>query len=319
MASGRRSCLAALLIAGPLLLSGCAADDAIQTTTSAEPTSTSTSTTLPPTTTTVPPTTTTTSTTTTTPPPASTTTSDEQPPTTTDFGPNLGADIRVPAGDGPFPAVVLVHGGGWVAGDPSVMSALAVHLTENGYLTVNTPYQLAVEEAGYPGAVDDVACAARLAFAHPDSNGQVAMLGHSAGAHLSALVALNGDDYGEGCPYPQATLPQKLIGLAGPYDVERLGLLMLPFFGGGPTAEADAWEAGNPLNFVGENTTLSSLIMYGENDTLVDPSFAVDFHMALVDAGTDATLELVEDARHMDLRNPDAVGDLIVTWLARDS
>lgn len=199
------------------------------------------------------------------------------------------------------------------------MSALAVHLTENGYLTINTPYKLAVQDAGYPGAVDDVACAARLASVHPDSNGQVTVLGHSAGAHLSALVALNGDDYGADCPYPPAPLPQMLIGLAGPYDVERLGLLMLPFFGGGPAAEPDAWEAGNPLNLVGENTTLSSLIMYGENDTLVDPTFAVDFHLALVDAGSDATLELVEDARHMDLRDPDSVGDLIVTWLERGS
>jgi acetyl esterase/lipase len=295
-------------------LSGCAGDGAAQTTTGAEQPSASTSTSLPPTTTTAPPLTTTTA-----PPPATTTTPGEQSSTTTDFAPSLGADIRVPEGDGPFPVVVLVHGGGWVAGDPSVMNALAVHLTASGYLTVNTPYKLAVQDAGYPGAVDDVACAVRMASAHPDSNGQVAVLGHSAGAHLSALVALNGDDYGDGCPYPQAPLPQKLVGLAGPYDVERLGLLMLPFFGGGPAAEPDAWEAGNPMNLVEENTSLSSLIMYGENDTLVDPSFAVDFHLALVDAGSDATLELVEDARHMDLRDPDVVGDLIVTWLERDS
>lgn len=301
-------------------MSGCVPDDTTQTTTSQGPTST-TSTSLPPATTTpttVPKTTTTTrGATTTTTSPATTTTG--QSTTTTDFTGDLGADIRVPGGDGPFPAVVLVHGGGWVAGDPSAMSALAVHLTENGYLTINTPYKLAVQDAGYPGAVDDVACAARLASAHPDSNGQVTVLGHSAGAHLSALVALNGDDYGADCPYPPAPLPQKLVGLAGPYDVERLGLLMLPFFGGGPAAEPEAWEAGNPLNFVGENTALSSLIMYGENDTLVDPSFAVDFHLALVDAGSDATLELVEGARHMDLRDPDSVGDLIVTWLERDS
>ena len=303
------------------LLSGCGSDNAAETTMAGDQTSTTTSTAAPPATTTIPPTTTTTRvppTTTTTVPPQTTTTTG-QSPTTTTFAGNLGADIRVPDGDGPFPAVVLVHGGGWVAGDPSAMTALATHLTENGFLTINTPYKLAIQDAGYPGAVDDVACAARLAAAHPDSNGKVAVLGHSAGAHLSALVALNGDDYGGDCAYPPAPLPQKLIGLAGPYDVERMGLLMLPFFGGGPAAQPDGWEAGNPLNFVEENTMLSSLIMYGENDTLVEPSFAVDFHQALVDAGSDATLELVEGARHMDLRDPDVVGDLIVTWLERES
>lgn len=310
MASGRRSGLPALLIATLALLSACVPDDATPATPATEQTSTSSSTTQAATTST-----TTTQATTTTSLPATTT----SVASTTTIVEDLRADIRVPGGEGPFPAVVLVHGGGWVAGDPSTLSDLAAYLTENGFITVNTPYKLAVQDAGYPGAVDDVACAARLAAAHPDSSGQVAVLGHSAGAHLSALVALNGDAYGGDCPYPPASLPQKLVGLAGPYDVERLGLLMLPFFGGGPAVEPEAWESGNPLNFVGENTSLSSLIMYGENDTLVDPTFAVDFHLALVDAGSDATLELVEDARHMDLRDPDAVGELIVTWLERDS
>ncbi len=301
MASGRRSFLLALLIGGIISLSGCASGDTAGTT-RPEPVSTTTSTTV-------------TSTTSTT---AQPTTTDDQSSTTAPFVGGLGADVSVPIGEGPFPVVVLVHGGGWVAGDPSSMGGLADYLTENGFLTVNTPYKLAVDDAGYPGAVDDVACAVRLGAAHPDSNGQVAVLGHSAGAHLSALVALNGDAYAADCPHPPAPLPQKLVGLAGPYDVERLGLLMLPFFGGGPAAEPEAWEAGNPLNFVSENVTMSSLIMYGENDTLVDPSFAVDFHLALVDAGSDATLELVEDARHMDLRDPEVVGELIVTWLERE-
>ena len=312
MASGLRSWLAALLIGG-LVSSGCASgnttqttrDRAISTTTSTSVTSTTT------TTTTIASSSTTTAT-------FAATTTAVPPSTSTSIIGSLGADIRVPSGEGPFPVVVLVHGGGWVAGDPSSMSALAAYLTENGFLTVNTPYKLAVEDAGYPGAVDDVVCAARLGASHPDSNGEVAVLGHSAGAHLSALVALNGDAYGSDCPHPPAPPPQRLIGLAGPYDVERLGLLMLPFFGGGPAAEPEAWEEGNPLNFVEGNPTLSSLIMYGENDNLVDPTFAVDFHLALVDAETDATLELVEDARHMDLRDPEVIGELIVTWLERE-
>ena len=71
----------------------------------------------------------------------------------------------IPEGEGPFPALVLVHGGGWVAGTPSLMSGLARFLTDAGYLTVNTAYTLSNGIAGFPWAVDDVACAVRHAAA----------------------------------------------------------------------------------------------------------------------------------------------------------
>ena len=57
--------------------------------------------------------------------------------------------------------------------------------------------------------------------------------------------------------------------------------------------------------------------MYGELDGFVDDQFAFDFHQGLVDAGSNSTLELVEGARHMNMREPEFVGDLIVVWLER--
>ena len=197
------------------------------------------------------------------------------------------------------------------------MRDLARFLNREGFLTVNAPYQLAGERPGFPDAMDDVACAVRFAAAHPDSDGSVAVIGHSAGAHISAVVALTGDRYAEDCPVEGSGVPERLVGLAGPYDVERLGFLMLPFFGGGPNVEPLAWEAGNPQGLTDQNTNLMSLIMYGENDGLVDESFAIDFHAALVDSGSETLLELVEDARHNQMRDPDWVGALIVTWLER--
>lgn len=318
MALGHRGRLAALLTAIVVAAPACAASTGSALADDPPP-STTTSTSIPPVvTTSVPPTTTTTTTPSTTSTLGETSTSDPTTTTTTTGPENLGAEIRVPEGEGPFPTVVLVHGGGWVAGDPSSMTDLAVYLTENGFLTVNTPYQLAVDAASFPAAVDDVACAVRLAASLPESNGKVAVLGHSAGAHLSALVALTGELYGSACPHPYSGGPDALVGLAGPYDVDRLGLLMLPFFGGGPNVEPEAWEAGNPMKLITGGTAFSSLIMFGDRDALVDPSFALDFHQALVDAGANSTLELVEGARHMDLRDPAVVGELIVVWLERE-
>jgi len=258
-------------------------------------------------TTTVPPTTNTTTAPSTTSPPAT-------PP---DLLPDIGPEILIPEGEGPFPATVLVHGGGWVGGSPGLMRDLARFLTGEGYLTVNAPYTLSNGIAGFPIAVDDVACAVRYAAAHPVGDGTVALIGHSAGAHLAALVALDGGIYGETCPLPDPVSPGRLIGLAGPYDVARLGPLMVPFFGAGPDDDPESWAAGNPQLQATNNPGLSALLMHGENDGLVDLRFASDFAEALSAAGSEVLVEVVEGARHNDMHDPELVGDLIVTWLER--
>jgi acetyl esterase/lipase len=197
------------------------------------------------------------------------------------------------------------------------MRPLAGVLTDGGFLTVNTSYALAGQEPGFPAAVDDVACAVRYAAAHPDSDGTVVVLGHSAGAHLSAVVALSGDDYVGSCPVAGTGVPDRLVGLAGPYDVARLGVLMYPFFGAGPADDPEIWRAGNPMNLVDENPGLESLLMYGGEDGFVDPSFALDFAEALDAAGSEVLVEEVEGAQHNDMYLPRYVGDLILTWLER--
>lgn len=247
------------------------------------------------------------------------TTTTLSPPSASTLGEQeIDAEVVVPEGTGPFPAVVLVHGGGWVTGAPSIMRPLAEHLNGNGFLTVNTRYSLAtLDRPGFPNAIEDVACAVRLAASHPDSDGTVAVIGHSAGAHIGGLVALAGDEYGAECPFPGSGLPNRFVGLGGPYDVSRLGPAVGAFFGGGPDRLPEAWRSGNPQLQTDANTDLASLIMYGENDGLVADSFAFEFHRALVDSGSEALIELVEGARHNDMHDPDLVGDLIVTWLER--
>ena len=292
-----------------LVVVACSPATAGDTTTSTTP---ATTTTVGEPTTTVTTTPTTSSTTTTIP---ETTTTGS--PTTTTTLPDIDAEIGVPEGEGPFPAVVLVHGGGWVAGDPGLMRSLARHLKDAGFLTINTRYQLAGEVPGYPRAIEDVACAVRFAAAHPDSDGTVALIGHSAGAHISAVVALTGDTYTDGCEISGTGIPDKLVGLAGPYEVDRLGVLMIPFFGSGPSEDPDAWFAGNPLNLTDENTDLQSLLMHGSDDGLVDYSFTADFDEALTTSGSSSLIEVVEGARHNDMHDPDFVGDLIVVWLER--
>lgn len=300
MARRLRRRLAALLAASALLAGACG---------DGETQSAATTPTAEPPTSRLPATTTSTSTTT---PPA------VGQPATTERPPDIGAEVKVPEGEGPFPAVVLVHGGGWVGGSPALMSGLAAHLNAEGFLTVNARYHLAASRSpGFPDALHDIACTVRYAAAHPRSDGSVAVVGFSAGAHLGAVVALTGDRYGEGCPVAGSGLPSRFVGLAGPYDVSRLGFAAVPFFGGGPEAEPDAWMAGNPQLLTDANPGLVSLLLLAENDGFVDATYAVAFAEALLASGSEVLVEVVEGARHTDLQDPHLVGDLIVTWMER--
>lgn len=238
------------------------------------------------------------------------------PGTTTTAPRQVDAEVLDPPGPGPHPAVVLVHGGSWVAGSPASLEALARRLHDDGFLVVNARYTLAsLRRPGFPAALDDIACAVRFAASHPESDGSVALLGHSAGAHLASVVALTGDLFGDGCMHGPA-VATRLVGLAGPYDVTRLGVLALPFFGAAPEEAPDLWAAANPLALTKPGLSLQALLVHGAADRLVDARFGEDFLGALVEAGLAATLETIDGADHMDVVDPSFVGDLVSGWLA---
>ncbi len=237
------------------------------------------------------------------------------PGTSTTAFREVDAEVLDPAGSGPHPAVVLVHGGSWVAGSPASLKALAFRLQGEGFLVVNARYTLAsLRRPSFPAALDDIACAVRFAASHPESDGSVALIGHSAGAHLAAVVALTGDLYGEGCAHGPA-VATRLVGLAGPYDVTRIGVLALPFFGSAPDDAPDLWAAANPLTLTEPGLSLRALLVHGADDSLVDARFAEDFLGALVDAGLTATMETIAGADHMEIVDPGVVGDLVSGWL----
>lgn len=282
-----------------LLLSACAT---VHPATSADPEST---------TTTVP-----SDTTTTTSAPAATTTTVLATTTTEPPPREVDAEVFDPPRPGPHPAVVLVHGGSWVGGSPASLEGLARRLQDDGFLVVNTRYTLAsLRRPGFPAALEDIACAVRFAASHPESDGTVSLIGHSAGAHLAAVVALTGDLYGEECTVGAPAVAGRFVGLAGPYDVTRIGLLAVPFFGATPDEAPEIWAAANPMGLVVEGSDLRALVVHGEDDNLVDIRFAEDFVAALDEGGLVAAMEAIPGAGHMSVTDPDVVGDLIAAWL----
>lgn len=210
------------------------------------------------------------------------------------------------------PVVVLVHGGAWVGGSPALLDGWADALAAEGAVVFNASYALlAPPVGGYPSSVDDVACAVRFAraeaAAYTDSD-ELILVGHSAGAHLGAVVSLDPAPWGGDCAYPPAAPPDRLVGLAGIYDVKTISILLLVFtrfVGGTVTAEPERWAALNPVELAAGQDGLDVVLVTGAEDDLVPPSQAQAFLAALPNG---AELVEVAAADHNDLQDPDVVG-----------
>ncbi|GAA1535683.1 alpha/beta hydrolase [Nocardioides humi] len=104
----------------------------------------------------------------------------------------LAARVYRPDGTGPFPTVVLLHGGGWVIGDLDTHDAMARAICAGaGAVVVAVEYRLA-PEARFPAAADDAIAAVRdvqSRLAAYGGSDVLAVAGDSAGGNLSAVVA----------------------------------------------------------------------------------------------------------------------------------
>jgi triacylglycerol lipase len=144
-----------------------------------------------------------------------------------DAGP-LKADIYVPKGEGPFPGVLVVHGGAWAIGTREQLAGAALFLAEHGYTAVSIEYRLAPQDK-WPAQIYDCAAAVRWMREHAsqykiDPN-KIGGFGYSAGGHLVALLGVLKDEElrepGVAADAPSARLQLVLAGGA-PCDFRLL-------------------------------------------------------------------------------------------------
>lgn len=113
-------------------------------------------------------------------------------------GSPVRAEIYVPAGDGPFPMVQYMHGGGWCWGRALYVRKLGMSIAERGHVVVNLDYSLAPERP-FPRSLEESVYAARwMAQRGSQYSGdqtRLAIGGASAGANLAAatIVTLDAD------------------------------------------------------------------------------------------------------------------------------
>ncbi len=132
-------------------------------------------------------------------------------------GVSLRFDASVPSGSGPFPAVVLVHGGAWVRGDRRVdVAPLFEPLAHAGIAWFSISYRLATNPTEFGAAIEDVAEAVRYITARAGKYRidphRIALIGESAGGQLAAMAALR---------YPELDV-RTVVALYTPTDLVSL-------------------------------------------------------------------------------------------------
>lgn len=235
-----------------------------------------------------------------------------------EYLPGLSATLYLPAEISSASLVVMVPGGGWRSADPTGYARLAVHLAESGLVVLTTRISAADDGAVYPTPVEDIHCAVGYAIARAEEAGissdTVILLGHSSGAHLSALAALTAAEELPECPDPTRSV-DALIGLAGVYDVTRLPALAFLLFGVAPDDDPELWEDGNPLLRAAMRPELPVLLLHGDADQVVPVSFTSDFALTLEEGGHNTAVTIIPGADHNEIYSPEVSGDLIVEWI----
>lgn len=108
-------------------------------------------------------------------------------------GQQLKLDIGQPQGEGPFPAVVFFHGGGWQQGNKSHMHKWMRKFVSSGYVGVSVAYRFAPEYK-WPCQIEDAKEAIRFLRAHAKeytiNKNKIGVMGESAGGYLALMIAL---------------------------------------------------------------------------------------------------------------------------------
>ena len=126
-------------------------------------------------------------------------------------------DIYQPlAPDGAKPVVVFFYGGNWDSGSKDDYLFLGQALAARGFVVVVPDYRL-YPQVRYPAFVADAAAATRWTLAHIGAYGgdpaRISIMGHSAGAYIALMLALDGKYLGDA-----RSRIKSVVGLAGPYD-----------------------------------------------------------------------------------------------------
>jgi acetyl esterase/lipase len=236
-------------------------------------------------------------------------------------GEKLYLDIAIPPGDGPFPCLVMFHGGAWIGGSRKDLSAGGKDKSGNptpswievaarhGYVAASVGYRLGPKYK-FPAMIEDARASVRFlradAKAYKIDPDKFAAMGFSAGGHLSLLLGLcdksAGFDVGDHCDVSGRV--QCVVDFFGPTDLslykstpEIVDGYLVPVFGKQFKTDPDVCKKASPLSYVCKDAP-PTLILHGTFDLIVPIKHSEELEKALCDAGCCVEMVTIPFAGH---------------------
>lgn len=217
----------------------------------------------------------------------------------------------------PLPLIVWIHGGGWQSGHKNGGGAGETLFAPAGYAVASLNYRKTTakkDNVTFPAPLEDVKTAIRWLRAHAaeyriDAN-RVGVWGHSAGAHLAALIALTKDDDFKTRVHPeQSSRVQAVCMLAGPVDLVALANHNFPngnsagriptiqLLGGQPEEKPELYALASPTTHVNGDAP-PFFIVQAEGDIVATRPETDAFVQKLKAAGVEVTVHYLPGDNH---------------------
>jgi acetyl esterase/lipase len=217
-------------------------------------------------------------------------------------GTELPLDVFRPDNDKVYPALISVHGGGWLEGGLGQGRPINRYLAGQGYVVVDMTYRFSHPDEGvfnlYPIPMADVRCAIGFVKDHADELGldpeRMALMGRSVGGHMALLSAYAPADLVEPtCATRSTYAVQAVIGLYSPTDLEvwvahgggNVTRMVGSFLGDLDASNVEAlYSETSPLRYVSP-TVPPTLLIDGARDIAVPAEQHDMLYAALQEAG----------------------------------
>lgn len=210
--------------------------------------------------------------------------------------PRQRMDVYTPSRPGAFPTLVFFYGGGWNSGSRDLYGWAAQALASRGFVVFLPDYRL-VPEVVFPVFIEDAAAAtaraADLAPTYGGDAGRLAVLGHSAGAYLALMIALDAR-YMMAAGRPDVI--RAAVGLAGPYEFLPLNVASsIDAFGAAPDPAQT-----QPVTFA-RGDAPPVWLGHGADDTVVHDEDTLILNDRIRAAGGRSTARIYPGLNHADL------------------
>jgi len=221
---------------------------------------------------------------------------------------DLHAEIAYPENaTGPLPAIIFIHGGGWISG--SNKGGPLLRIAQTGYFAASIEYRLS-KVAQWPAQIQDCKLGVRWLRAnaaqyHVDPN-HIGVWGTSAGGHLVACLGTMGDvkEYEGDGGYPGvSSAVQAVVDYYGPTDLTDPALnkpivtYENTLFGVPFEQNPALWKSASPLFYVKAGDP-PMFIAQGDSDILVPIDHSIRFDQALTKAGVPHQFIIVKNGGH---------------------